>query len=58
MPTVPPGRDPFGILLFKNIVEIVNRKEHLTNEGLQKVINLKASLNRGLSHNLSQIFPT
>jgi len=25
-------------LLFKSIIEIVNRKEHLTNEGLQKKI--------------------
>jgi hypothetical protein len=36
---------------------MINRKEHLTNEGLQKIINLKASLNQGLSDNLNKVFP-
>jgi hypothetical protein len=44
-------------LLFKSIIEIMNRKEHLTNEGFQIILNLKASLNRGLSHNLNKTFP-
>ena len=29
----------------------------MTNEGLQKIINLKASLNQGLSDNLNKVFP-
>jgi hypothetical protein len=37
-------------LLFKSIIDTMNRKEHLSNVGFQKILNLKASLNRGLSH--------
>jgi hypothetical protein len=32
-------------LLFKMIVEMNNRKEHLTKEGLRKIVSIKASLN-------------
>ena len=35
----------------------MNRKEHLTIEGLQKIVNLKASLNRGLSDELKAALP-
>ena len=35
--------------LFKMVVEIMNRKEHLTNEGLQKIVNIRAIINKGLS---------
>ena len=28
---------------------IMQRKEHLTAEGLQKIVNIRASLNRGLT---------
>jgi len=34
--------------LFKQIVDKMNRKEHLTAEGLQEIANLKASMNFGL----------
>jgi len=44
-------------LLFKSIVELINRKEHLTEEGLIKIVNIKASLNNGLSDKLKTIFP-
>jgi LAGLIDADG endonuclease len=43
--------------LFKSIAELVYNKEHLTEEGLNKVLSLKASLNKGLSLNLKQSFP-
>ena len=43
--------------LFKQVVEIINRKEHLTMEGLQKIVNLKASINWGLSDGLKEAFP-
>ena len=43
-------------LLFKKGVEILNNKEHLTKKGLLKVINLKASINLGLSDELKEIF--
>jgi hypothetical protein len=44
-------------LLFKEIVKIMDNKEHLTEDGLIKIINLKASLNKGLSDKLKINFP-
>ena len=35
--------------LFKSVVDMMNRKEHLTMEGLTKIVSLKASINKGLS---------
>ena len=32
------------------------KKEHLTNEGLQKIVSLRASMNRGLSKTLKSYF--
>jgi hypothetical protein len=44
--------------LFKQTIEKINRKEHLTTEGLQKIVNLKASMNfEVLSDNLLSAFP-
>lgn len=44
--------------LFKQIVEIVSRKEHLSEKGLQKIVNVKASMNfEKLSENLKASFP-
>ena len=43
--------------LFKMVVEIMNRKENLTAEGLQAIINIRATLNQGLSTVLKQTFP-
>ena len=43
--------------LFAKIVEIIIFKHHLTMEGLQRIINLKVHLNRGLSADLKKIFP-
>jgi len=39
-------------LLFKQVIELMQNKAHLTTEGLQKIINLKASINLGLSNEL------
>jgi len=39
-------------LLFKAAVELVNKGEHLTEEGLSKIMALKASMNKGLTANL------
>uniref|UniRef100_UPI0022FD50BE hypothetical protein n=1 Tax=Drechslerella dactyloides TaxID=74499 RepID=UPI0022FD50BE len=44
-------------LLFKEAVELINNKEHLTLNGLQKIVNLKASLNLGLSDIIKESFP-
>ncbi len=44
-------------LLFKEVVFIMQGGEHLTVEGLQKIINIRASVNKGLSPLLKQAFP-
>jgi len=44
-------------LLFKDIVSMMNNKEHLTLQGLNKILSLKASLNLGLSDELKAAFP-
>ena len=44
-------------LLFKPAVELVNNKDHLTVEGLNQIINIKASMNLGLSDILKLEFP-
>lgn len=44
-------------LLFKPAVELVNNKDHLTVEGLNQIINIKASMNLGLSDTLKSEFP-
>ena len=36
---------------------IMQRREHLTAEGLQNIINIRASLNRGLTPLLLEAFP-
>lgn len=43
-------------LLFKEVVELMSNKSHLTMEGLQQIINIKASMNLGLSDLLKSEF--
>jgi hypothetical protein len=43
-------------ILFTKIVELISSKAHLTNEGLQNIVNIKASLNLGISENLKSYF--
>lgn len=43
--------------LFKQIVVMMHNKQHLTPEGLNKIISLKASLNKGLTSLLIKNFP-
>jgi len=56
-------RDPFitqkqaDFILFKEIVHLMSRKEHLTIEGFRKIVAIKASLNKGLSDKLKEAFP-
>jgi hypothetical protein len=45
------------LLLFKQAVELVNNKAHLTVKGLNELINIKASMNLGLSDALKSEFP-
>ena len=44
-------------LLFKQVVMMMQRGEHLTIQGLQKIINIRASINKGLSPSLREAFP-
>jgi hypothetical protein len=43
--------------LFKSLVELMNKKKHLTYEGLQELISIKASMNYGLSDTIKAAFP-
>lgn len=45
-------------LLFKEIILMMNKKEHLQAAGLQTIVNIRASLNLGLSESLKEAFPT
>jgi hypothetical protein len=44
-------------LLFKEIINLIIQGEHLKEEGLQSIINIRASLNLGLSELLKTSFP-
>ena len=44
-------------LLFRDAAMMMKRGEHLTFEGLQKIINIRASLNKGLTPSLKEAFP-
>jgi hypothetical protein len=39
------------------VVELMIQKKHVTLEGLQQIINIKASMNLGLSDALKSAFP-
>ena len=44
-------------LLFKLAINLVLNKAHLTVEGLNKIVAIKASMNRGLSSGIEAAFP-
>jgi hypothetical protein len=44
-------------LLFKQAIKLVSNKAHLTVEGLNQIVNIKASMNLGLSDMLKSEFP-
>ena len=44
-------------LLFKMAVNLINNNEHLTIEGLHKIVAIRASMNWGLSDKLKAAFP-
>jgi hypothetical protein len=43
--------------LFKLVLSNLVKKEHLSDEGLLRIVNLKASINKGLSAQLKTVFP-
>jgi hypothetical protein len=42
--------------LFKQVIKLINNKSHLSNEGLNQIINIKAYMNLGLSDLLKLYF--
>lgn len=44
-------------LLFKQAIAIIKNKEHLSREGLLKLVGIKATLNWGLSDKFKESFP-
>ena len=44
-------------MLWRQVIMMMVRKEHLKQDGLEKVIALKATLNKGLSDELKAAFP-
>jgi len=44
-------------ILFSKIIELINKNEHLSIIGLQKILDIKASMNLGLSPVLKEAFP-
>lgn len=44
-------------LLFKQTFEMFRQKKHLTSEGLQEIVKIKASINKGLTDELNLAFP-
>jgi hypothetical protein len=44
-------------LLFKQVFEMIKNKEHLTIKGLNKIVGIKASINKGLPDILKEAFP-
>jgi LAGLIDADG endonuclease len=43
-------------ILFKEIIELMRKKEHLSFKGFQQIINIKASINLGLSELIKSNF--
>ena len=43
---------------MKKVFYLIQNQEHLTNEGLQKIMALRSSLNFGLSDTLKAAFPS
>lgn len=44
-------------ILWCHIINMIIRKEHLTQKGLIAIVNIRASINLGLSDELKQAFP-
>lgn len=44
-------------ILFKNAINLMETKAHITTSGLKQIIGIKASMNKGLSANLKAEFP-
>jgi hypothetical protein len=60
----PPYPPPFNYkkkadyLLFKQAWELINQKIHLTLEGLNQIVSIRAAMNLGLTETLKSEFPS
>lgn len=43
-------------ILFKQVIDLMNKGEHLLKDGLVKIVNVKASMNKGLNEQLKEQF--
>ena len=43
--------------MFEQCFNIIKKKEHLTSDGFKRILDLRASLNKGLSPELKEAFP-
>lgn len=43
-------------ILFKNILELIRCKQHLTQQGLREIVSCKAAMNKGLPNSLKEAF--
>jgi LAGLIDADG endonuclease len=44
-------------ILFKLAISLINNEEHLTDKGLREILNIKASMNKGISDKLKESYP-
>jgi len=44
-------------ILFKQVIDLMIRKEHLNLEGIKKIASIRASINKGLNESLMESFP-
>jgi hypothetical protein len=44
-------------LLFEQCFNIIKNKEHLTSDGFKRILDLRASINKGISPELKEAFP-
>ena len=47
----------YDYLLWRQVLMIIDGKEHLTEQGLRRIVAIKAAMNRGLSDKLKEAFP-
>jgi len=47
----------YDYLLWRQVLIIIDRKEHLTEQGLRRIVAIKAAMNLGLSDKLKEAFP-
>jgi hypothetical protein len=44
--------------LWKKVLDLIQNQEHLTEQGLHKIVAIRGSLNRGLTDELKAAFPS